>query len=106
MAKANSTARSLTQISETQGWDSTKVWDQDKGAYTESILGWDHPREPFSPSMGEIPGGVPQAPAANTSAGPTMDEKVTFNVPDAGRESRENGKPKMTLSDPEPGNTY
>lgn len=101
MAKANSAARSLIEISKVQGWDSTKIWDQAKGAYGESILSWDHPREPFARNLGEVPGGLPaHDQAQDTSGGPTMTEQITFNHPDVSRESRVSGKPKLTLANP------
>ncbi len=108
MAKANSAARSLIQISKTQGWDSTRIWDQEKGAYVESIEPWDHPREPFDRTpMGNIPTGAPredfgrEAGSKDPTGGPTMSEKVTFEYPEVSREAKVSGKPKMSLSDPD-----
>jgi len=107
MAKANSISRSLIQISATQGWDATRIWDQEKGEYVGEVLtAWDHPREPFDRGLGEVPGGLPGADqAADSTGGPVMNEQITWNYPDVGRESKEEGKPKMTLSDPAAGDT-
>jgi hypothetical protein len=107
MAKANSAARSLIEISKTQGWDSTRIWDQEKGAYGESMIAWDHPREPFDKGLGEVPGGLPAVSGdKDPTGGPVMSEQITWNYPDVSRESKEEGKPKMTLSNPDPGGGY
>ena len=104
MAKANSTSRSLIEISKTQGWDSTRIWDQEKGEYVgESLEPWDHPREPFDRSLGSVPGGVPATSGIkDPTGGPEMNEETTWNHPELGRESTQNGSPKLTLSDPDP----
>lgn len=103
MARANSAARSLIEISKTQGWDSTRIWDQDKGEYGESLLAWDHAREPFDKGLGEVPGGLPPlSGSSDTSGGPKLNEEVTFNHPDVSREAHVSGHPKMTLSNPDP----
>lgn len=106
MAKANSAARSLIQISKTQGWDATRIWDQEKGAYVESVEAWDHPREPFSKNLGEVPGGMPAVKGdKDPTGGATMSQETTWEYPDVGREARVSGKPKMTLSNPVEGKT-
>lgn len=103
MARANSAARSLTEISKTQGWDATRIWNQETGAYEESVLPWDHAREPFARNLGEVPGGMPEVRGkTDPSGGPAMNEEVTWNRPDVSREARVSGKPKMSLSNPDP----
>ena len=101
MAHANNISRSLIEISKTQGWDPTRIWDQEKGAYaSDSQEEWHQAREPFDKGLGGVPGGVPPVSGDNDpSNGPVLTEKITFNYPDLSRESRENGNPKMTLTD-------
>lgn len=106
MAKANSAARSLIEISKTQGWDATRIWDQEKGAYGESLLSWDHPRDPFDRGLGQVPDSNPLPETSgrkDPSEGPALTEETTFNHPDVSREARVSGSPKMTLSNPDPG---
>ena len=69
MAKTNSASRSLIEISKTQGWDPTRIWDHEKGTYGESLLGWNHPREPFDAGLGNVPGGVPAHDQASDTSG-------------------------------------
>ena len=104
MAKANSAARSLIEISKTQGWDPTRVWDQSTGTYGESIEAWDHPREPFDRGLGEVPGDLPAVRgSSDPTGGPAMTASTPFEYPEVNREDRVSGSPKMTLSDPDPG---
>lgn len=104
MGKANSTARSLIEISKTQGWDATRIWDQEKGAYGESMVAWDHAREPFDRGLGELPQDAPAHDQSNdVSGGPAMTESITFEYPDLSREAKVSGNPKMSLSPPDPG---
>lgn len=94
--------KSLRDISKEKGWDATRIWDQEKGQYVDSIEAWDHPRGVFDRSLGEVPDGVPaHDQKKDTSGGPKMAEKVTWEVADTSRERRENGHPKMSLSDPD-----
>ncbi len=104
--KPNSDARSCVQNAVDRGWDPSKIWDQEKGAYTESIVPWDRARDIFDRNI-QNQDLVPPAPAHDktndVSGGPTMDEKITFNYPEVSRESKENGRPKVTSSNPFPG---
>lgn len=106
MSNSSTSSRSLIEISKAQGWDSTKIWDQEKGAYTESVLPWDHAREVFARNLGEVPGGLPaHDQAKDTSGGPAMTEQIPFEYSDVSREARVSGSPKMTLANPTEGKT-
>jgi hypothetical protein len=96
----------LVAISKNKGWDPNRIWDQEKGAYTESMEPWDHEREPFARNLGSVPGGMPGLDEpADATGGPTMSERLTWNVADVSREAKVSGKPKMTLSDPVAGDS-
>jgi hypothetical protein len=110
--KSNSPARSLMAMDKMDGWpDPTKIYDLRNGT-TEDISGWDHAREANNdPGLGNIPTNDPpkeyygrDANAIDPTGGPKMDEKILFNYPDVSREARVSGKPKRTLSNPDPGN--
>ncbi len=109
--KPNSPTRSLIAMNAMNGWpDPNKIYDPKTGE-SEDISLWDHARtaqdyEGLAGITG-IPAGTAPAPEVRGSkdptGGPTLSEEMTWNHPDVSRETKENGKPKMTLSDPEPG---
>ena len=104
--KPNSDSRSLMQNSIDRGWDPSKIWDQDKGKYTESIEPWDRARDVFDRNIQNRDGVenvVPHDQSNDVSGGPVMNQQTTFNVPDVRRESGENGRPKVSSSNPFPG---
>lgn len=103
----NNQSSDLVEQAKARGVDPSKIWDQAKGAYVEDISAWDHPREPYARGLGQVPADdLPKDfygkdwTATDPTGGPVMEEKVTFNTTNAGRESRENGNPKRTLSNP------
>jgi len=101
----NSPTRSLVQNAFDRGWDPTKIWDQDKGAYVDSVLPWDRARETFDRNI-QNQDLVPPAPAHDktndVSGGPKLSEHLTWEATDTSREAPENGRPKRSLSDPTP----
>ena len=103
--KPNSDARSLVQNAVDRGWDPTKIWDQEKGAYADSILPWDRARDTFDRNI-QNQDLVPPPPAHDKSdeesGGPRLNEEVTWNAPDYGREAQ-NVHPKVSSSHAFPG---
>jgi hypothetical protein len=111
--KTNSPTRSLLGINAMNGWpDPMKIVDVRTGK-SEDISLWDHAKTAGTDgSWGDtVPTNDPpkeyygrDANAIDPTGGPTMKESITFNYPEVSREARVSGKPKRTLSDPDPGN--
>ena len=105
----NCQSQDLIEIGRAQGWDGTKIVDFKTGT-TEDISGWDKPMFVWDKGLGNIPTNDPpktfygtDPSAIDPTGGPKMSEEITFNHPDVSREARVSGKPKMTLSNPDPG---
>ena len=93
----SSQSEDLIAISKQKGWDPTKIWNQETGKYEDSIADWDHPREPFSRGLGDVPGGAPAVNSGGASIGArdprvpggsgdpsepsVLEERVTWNTP-------------------------
>lgn len=104
--KPNSDTRSLVQNAVDRGWDPTKIWDQAQGKYTDSISPWDRARDTFDRNLQNrdgVEGVVAADQNSDTTGGPVLEEKITFEYPKVEREARENGNPKVTASNAFPG---
>lgn len=104
--KPNSDTRSLVQNAFDRGWDPTKIRNQETGNYEDSILPWDRARDTFDRNIQNrdgVEGVVAQDQAKDTSGGPVLNEKVTWEVANVEREAHENGHPVTTKSNPFPG---
>ena len=110
--KPNSPTRSLLGMNAMNGWpDPFLIVDPKTGA-TEDIRDWDHAKTAGTDgSWGyTVPSNDPpkefygkSANSIDPTGGPVMNERITWEGTDTGRESRVSGNPKRTLSDPTPG---
>jgi len=98
--KSNSPARSLIQEAEWSQPDWFTKWDVAQPASPESGDGLGKLDDLPDTNSGKSAGGT------DPTGGPVLSERVSWEYPDVSRERKENGKPKMTLSNPDPGGGY